>query len=810
MKKKLLRHISATILMACLFILPAFSLKTEIETGIITGKLVDDSTSTPVSFASVALLNAADSSVLSGVITDDNGKFIFADIPYGKYRVKATFVGYKAIDIRNIEVTRQNKMVDLKEMKMTEEVKNLDAAIIVGQRLKGEEKIDRTVFTLNDDIRKASTNALDALKHIPSVSVDFQNNVSLEGQTNIQFYVDGVLRSKEYVQQIKPDMIDKIELITNPGVRYDADVSGVINIVLKKEARYGASGSVKIPLPNPEKIVAEPNANFEYGNQKFRFYISDQLHFERFHGSEKLVTLIDDVNGQPYSYERNGKGINSWQNNYMNYGIDWFLNEKSSLNFLGEWRSWKGISNDYLSYSKIFLGNDLNEYLKTVKDASDKSNNYYFSLFYQRKFNKEGNELKAEVYFNQQNGRTSNAYGETYIDTEDLITPLSFVDRVDLTENLRKNGEFKLDLTFMVKNLRNETGLRTYGAWMNSDFTNKYTVENVPNVDLEEFNYRETRQTAYYNLSGKVKKLAWQAGLRGEYSWIDINSDATADYAVLLPQFSLNQSLPKEQSLKFSYRKQIFRPSINSLNPFETWTDSLHVRRGNPRLDPAIENRFELTYTKNFKANYLSPKLYIKYTNNGIQDNTTFTNEGVTVISQDNVGKNMEYGLGINGAFQVLKRWRLNANFSLYDQRIKTDEAIAGHSKEEIVSYRFNVSNIVTLPKDYTLFMFAFYGSPSISYQRKFTRELLAIFGAEKKFSEKLGVDVIYNPFIKDFKYSQVETTTPGYYESWEGHVDANQLFCFSLTYNFNRGGSKISKINRAVEYERTEGKGGL
>src|SRR5512133_2688454 len=399
MKKKLLRHISANIFMACLFILPAFSLKTEIETRMITGKLVHDSTSTPVSFASVALLNAADSSVLSGVITDDNGKFVFADIPFGKYRVKATFVGYKAIDIRNIEVSRQNKTVDLKEMKMTEEVKNIDAAVIVGQRLKGEEKVDRTVFTLNDDIRKASTNALDALKHIPSVSVDFQNNVSLEGQTNIQFYVDGVLRNKDYVAQIKPDMIDKIELITNPGAKYDADVSGVINIVLKKEARYGMNGSIQIPVPHPDKIVAEPNGNFEYGNQNFRFYIGDRMHFERFNGTEILTTKIDDVNGSPYNYDKRGEGINSWQNNYMNYGIDWFLNEKSSLNFLGEWRNWKGVSNDYLSNSTIYNGNELSQLLRTEKNGLDKSDNYYFSLFYQRKLAKEGDEFKAEVYY---------------------------------------------------------------------------------------------------------------------------------------------------------------------------------------------------------------------------------------------------------------------------------------------------------------------------------------------------------------------------------------------------------------------------
>jgi hypothetical protein len=280
--------------------------------------------------------------------------------------------------------------------------------VIVGQRLKGEEKVDRTVFTLNDDVRKASNNALDALKHIPSVSVDFQNNVSIEGQSNIQFYVDGILRNKEYVAQIKPDMIDKIELITNPGVKYDADVSGVINIVLKKEMRNGVSGSIKLPLPHPTRIVAEPSANIEYGNQRFRIYAGDQLHFERFDGTEMLTTEVDKPSITPYRFEKTGKGVNSWQYNYMNYGIDWFINDRTSLNFLGEWRTWKGVSDNYKSDSKVYNDETLTQFLKSERSGLDRSDNYYFSLYFSRKFKKEGDEMIIEGYFNNETGKSEN------------------------------------------------------------------------------------------------------------------------------------------------------------------------------------------------------------------------------------------------------------------------------------------------------------------------------------------------------------------------------------------------------------------
>ncbi len=743
------------------------------------------------------------------MITNDQGKFQFDDLPYGKYNLKVTFVGYKPVVIKGLEVSKQNKTIDLQNLKIVEDAKKIEEAVIVGQRLKGEEKIDRTVFTINDDVRKASTTALDALKHIPAVTVDFQNNVSLEGRTNIQFYVDGILRNKEYVAQIKPDQIDKIELITNPGVKYDADISGVINIILKKEKRSGVSGSVKIPIPNPNKIVAEPSANIEYGNQKFRIYVGDQMHFERFNGKEILTTQVDNGVTAPYRFEKTGEGINSWQNNYLNYGIDYFINDKTSLNFLGEWRTWKGVNDNYESLSKVYTDDVLTEYVETNRNSLNRSDNYYFSLYFVKKFNKEGNEIKAEGYFNNETGKDNNDYMEYYMDPSDIETVSRIVDRSDLTENLRHNAEIKLDGTFMVKNIKNEVGARTYGSWMGNEFTTTSTIEGVTNETSEEFNYRETRQTAYYNLSGKVKKFAWQAGIRGEYSWLDIDSETTTDYTVLLPQVSLSQGLAKEQTLRLTYRKQIYRPSASDMNPFEVWTDSLHMRMGNPGLDPAIENKIELSYSKNFKSNYISPKVYYRYTNNGIQDVTTVSDEGVTVITQDNIGKNVEYGVSVSGAFQILKHWRFNANVDVFNRIYKTDEATTGHSREEMLSYRFNFSNIVTLPKDFTVFMFAYYGSPNISYQREFSRDILYLFGAEKKFNDKFSMDVIYNPFIKDFMYTKVITTTPGYKESWEGHVDAGQLFCFSITYSFNKG-NKINKIDRNVEYERSQGKGGL
>jgi hypothetical protein len=809
MKTSILGLLAAVLLLVSIVTLPAFSANEEADKGSITGKIIEDSTSLPVSYASVALLNASDSSVLTGKITDERGNFQFEDIPYGKYSLKVSYVGYKPLTIENIELNRENKKVALPEMKLVEEITALQETVIVGQRLKGEEKIDRTVFTLNDDLRKAATSGLDVLKHIPSVTVDLQKNVTLEGQSNIQFYVDGVLRNKDFIAQIDPAMIDKIEVITNPGVKYDADISGVINIVLKKEKKSGVNGSVVIPIFNPKKIVAEPNANIEYGNQDFRIYAGNRSHIERFDGTEIHTTDVNELKSNPYRYSYLGEGRLGFQYNYMNYGIDWFINEKTSLNFLGEWTKWKMVYDNYQSESRVLNDDILSQYLKSKKNSMDKSNNYYFSLFLKKKFNKEENELTAEVYYNRQTGVTKNDYSDCYINLVDLYKVDGIVERNEYIDNLKNNAEFKLDYTFLLKNIKNELGLRTYYSWMNNTYINGSKIEEIINEKVDEFGYNEGRQSAYYNLSGKLKKYSWQAGFRGEYSNIHINSIPSTDYIVLLPQINLSRSMEKEQNIKLSYRRQIFRPSISDLNPFDTWTDSLHVSRGNPNLKPAMENRLELTYSKNFKANYISPKLYFRNMSNGIREITTVNTEGITEITQGNIGRNMEYGVGLNTAVQILKRWRLNANVSLFNRIYHVDQDLPTERKEDKLSCRFNFSNIITLPKDYTIMLMGNYGSPNIGYQRIFSRDMLLLVGAEKKFSDKLSISGFYVPVIKNFMYSKVVTNTPGYHDVTKGELDVKNLFSIEISYKFNHG-KNVNKINRSAEYDKEESKGGL
>ena len=782
--------------------------ESEDDKGIITGQILDKNTSEPISYASVALINQNDMSIVTGVITDEEGKFTIDNIPEGNYIVKVSFIGYKSIEINEISVTRKTKKIELDIAQLEEEIEQLEEVVVTEERLKGEERIDRTVFTLNDDIRNSSSTGLDALKHIPSVTVDFQENVTLEGQSDIQFYVDGVLRNKDFVAQIDPKMIDKIEIMTNPSVKYDADVSGIINIVMKKQKRFGLNGMIKAPLSNPDKILVNPAANLEYGNSKFRIYAADRMHFEGFNGKEFLSTEVDNTYGQPYFNDRVGQGKNNWYFNFLNYGIDWFLSDKSSLNLYGEWRNFQGKGNDFLFTNKRYENNTMVSYYESLRDSKDDNNNYVLSLFYKQKMNKEENQLTAEVYAQQQHNVSYSDFIDSYFTGNDFTTVDNVVYRSENTDNIKNTFEFKLDYTFVLKKVKNEAGIRAYTHWMDNDYINGYTIEQSPTEVTDNFKYQETRQVAYYDISGAIKKWTWQVGVRAENSNIEIDETTSTGYFTLLPQFNINRSIKDNQSLKLSYRRKIYRPSIEQLNPFTTWIDSLHYRQGNPDLDAALENRFELTYSANLGSNYISPKIYLRFTENGIADISAITNDGITEIGQDNIGEFYEYGFAVNTALQVFKPLRMNGNFAIFNQQVSSNQNWTVDSKEEKMGYRVGLTNILILPKNYSIILIAFYNSPTINYQRVFSRDFLCLVGGEKTFSDKAKLEFFYNPFIKDFTYSQVETRAPGYHENWKGVVDVQHIFAIEFTYRFSIGGN-VKKINRSTEFEN-EGGGGL
>jgi hypothetical protein len=209
----------------------------------IRGKVCFQKDHTPVQFASVALLNLPDSAMLTGVITLTDGGYMLEKVKPGEYFVKSSFVGYKPSGKR-VTVTEGKTEFTVDTIFLDEITKALSEVTVVGERLKGKEMVDRTVYAIPEVISKASSNGYEILKKIPQVNVDFQNNVTLNGSSNFIIQVDGRQRDREFLARLLPSDIQSIEIISNPSGKYEGNIDGVINIILKKEARYGMNGNI--------------------------------------------------------------------------------------------------------------------------------------------------------------------------------------------------------------------------------------------------------------------------------------------------------------------------------------------------------------------------------------------------------------------------------------------------------------------------------------------------------------------------------------------------------------------------------------
>jgi hypothetical protein len=765
-------------------------------TGMILGTVADQVSNEPVAFATIALFNTNDTThVIKGVVTDGQGKFVINGIPMGNYDVKITYVGYNPVVIKDVTLNRGQREVVLPKTTLSENIAAINEVQIVQERLKGEDRIDKTIFTINDQVRNSSTSGLDLLKHIPAVSVDFQENVTLEGKSDILFYVDGIERNKDFVAQLDPKLIDKVEIITNPGVKYSADISGVINIVLVKEPRVGINGSLKMDVPHPTIVLFNPRGNLEYGTQHFRTFVGYRLHLEKFNVQTLLQKSMNDAEN-PYYVEIKGDGENMWNNGSGNFGFDWFINETSSLNFYSELRHHNSREKGFSFNESIYMENQLTDYQVNNKSSINGGLSTFYSLFYKKKLNDKGNELTVEANYYDYDGGQESDFNYTEYDPANinlLLNNTSFTEDVD---NNRSNGELKADYTYVSGKIKQEIGYRGYYQWMKNE-------KNLSNHNgTENFEYNEIRNTGYYSLTGNVKKITLQGGIRYENSIFQIPGEENINFDILLPQFKVSYKINDAQNLKISYRKQVYRPNIQDLNPFELFIDSTLVRRGNPEMKPAIDNKTELSYSLNFKNNYISPSAYFTYTKNGISEYSRVENN-ITVISQANILDRYEYGLSVNGAAQIFKFMRLNFYGAGFNRAIENDGL-----KNEKISWRTHLTGIYMLPKEFVAFTMFNYNSPNIGYQREYRRGLLFIVGVEKPLWKKAKISAFYNPFIKDFMYSQVSTVYGNTTEDWEGNLDIRNVFAIEFTYTFNYG-KKIHKINRSTEYDK-DGGGGM
>src|SRR5664280_1069145 len=295
----------------------------------IKGKVCLEKDKSPVQFASVALVQLPDSNMVTGVITLTDGGYLFEKVKPGTYFMKASFVGYRPNGKKVTVATGQGEIA-VDTIYLAETTASLSEVTVVAERLKGKEMVDRTVYAIPAVIAKTSTNGYDILKKIPQVNVDFQNNITLNGSSNFIIQVDGRQRDRDFLNKLLPSDIQSIEIISNPSGKYEGNIDGVINIILKKEARYGMNGNAGLNIKPFNKPTSQATGSLDYSMGKITFYITGFSYLQKLNIN---TTNTSNFVMNDSTTSMSGTGAMKVTSSSVNTGFDYYMNDKNNLSF---------------------------------------------------------------------------------------------------------------------------------------------------------------------------------------------------------------------------------------------------------------------------------------------------------------------------------------------------------------------------------------------------------------------------------------------------------------------------------------------
>lgn len=662
-------------------------------TIIIKGKVEEETSKQPMPYTTIALYNAVDSSLVTGSVTNDLGVFTIETRP-GKYYITIEFISYEKKIIGDIEVKKTSPMLDLGTIALSVSSVALNEVEVRAERSTMEFNLDKKVFNVGKDLANQGGNASDILDNVPSVTVDVEGNVSLRGQGNVRILVDGkpsslVGSDGSGLRNIPATMIDKIEVVTNPSARYDAEgMTGIINIILKKEKKKGVNGSFDFNVGYPTRLGTAINLN--YRRNKMNFFVNYGVNYNKRPGRSGLyleiyrgdTTRISDVER---TYLRGG-----WSNN-IRTGMDFFATDKITLTGALSYRT--GLENnettleyqDYLNTTENLVG-----YSNRFNDEIEDESRLEYSINFKKKFDKKDQLWTADIQFSKSEEVEDSDISETFYDSNGqtiggILKQRSRNDekfrnilfQTDYNYPFKEKGKIEVGLRLNLRNVDNDILIEEYENfnWVN--------LTNLSNT----IEYSENIYAAYVMLGDKFGKFSYQTGLRYEYSDIETYLLQTQErnprtYGNFFPSAVLNYEFSEKSAVQASYSHRIRRPRFRELNPFYSYSDARNLYSGNPDINPQFTHAFEVSYLRFFEKGSLSSAIYYRHTNDVVTRLRTVLDDDVSLILPLNIGVDDSYGLEFNFSYNPFNWWRLNgdANFfrsitdgTTYDENLYSD-----------------------------------------------------------------------------------------------------------------------------------------
>ncbi|MCU0348500.1 MAG: TonB-dependent receptor, partial [Saprospiraceae bacterium] len=646
-------------------------------TAQVKGQVTDAQTGAPLAYATVSLFSQNDSLLVDGTITDDAGVFSIEAKP-GSYFAKVEFLAYETFFIEKIEVKKG--LTDLGNIQLRQEATQLNEVVVQAEKSTMQMSLDKRVFNVGKDLANAGGNAAELLSNIPSVQVDVEGNVSLRGSTNVRILIEGKpsglvsVNGSGGLQQLQGSMIERVEIITNPSARYEAEgVGGIINIILKKEQRNGFNGSVDLIAGHPSNYGLALNVN--YRHERLNFFVNYGITRRTSPGDGSIYQRSfpgDTLFG--YRQTRVSDQIVFAQN--ARAGLDFYFNPKNTLTAAYSLRRTDGDRTVDMTF-RDFAGTEANLTRIFTRRQFEKEAEPYseYALTYKKTFDRKGQEFIGEARVLDYWESSDQDYTEKFYNTD--FNPTGEPDRLQNSYNYESERQYLLQADYVQpigKEGKIEGGFRSSIRDMDNDFVLREQFNGIwdtlPGFD-DQFLYLENIHAAYGIYGNKKGNFGYQVGLRAERTVIETelveSKQVNArDYNNFFPSAHLTYDLPKENAVQVSYSRRVRRPRYNDLSPFITFSDERNFWSGNPDLNPEFTDAYELGHIKYFGQGSLSSSIYYRHTTGKIERIRRVNAEGIANTRPENLSTEDAFGLEFTSAYNPAKWMKLDANFNFF------------------------------------------------------------------------------------------------------------------------------------------------
>jgi hypothetical protein len=785
-----------------LFALLFFSLAdAQTQSGKISGLILDNARK-PLDGATVILLSAKDSAVVSTQLSNHDGSFNFQNLKDNVYLVKVSYVGYKNYRSGTI-ILNQEKPVHLPAIILSPTGKTLKEVAITGQKAYIQQKVDRTVVNVGALLSNTGATALEVLAKVPGVQVDADGNITFKGKSGVLVMIDdkptylSAANLVTYLRSLLSSSLDQIELMDNPPAKYDAaGNAGVINIKTKKNTLRGLNAIVSANYAQGFYGRSNESINFNYRINKFNLFANVSYNRQKTFRRLEIDRSYLDASGNLASSLNDISYFRPVRNNTnIKAGMDFYLSNKTTWGVV--FTSTIAPNHDSSPvYSLLYNGSgQLDSTINTLNTSKNKFTSRGINLNYTHKYDSTGRQLTFDLdYIRNESGSNQlfvnntilpdNTLTESQVISSDLPSAINiYAAKVDYSHPLKGKAKF-------------EAGVKS--SYVNTDNAANYfnIINNISTIDYNNTNrflYKENINAAYLNFNKTIKRFSLQTGLRLENTngnGHQLGNVKIADssfvnhYTNLFPTayLSYNVDTAGHNVLVLSYGRRIGRPNYGSLNPFTFFVDKFTYFSGNPFLKSEFTNNYKVAYS--FKSLFTLAATYNNTTN--VQGETIRKEGNIFISTTGNIGRQKTLNFSASTNFHLARWWAVNLYAEVYKNTYQ-GAFYTGYLKQSQLTFSMNGNQQFTISKTWSAELSGWYNTGGTYGQFVSIPTGMLNAAIQKKIlnnkgSIKLNVQDVFGTFSPSGSITNIVGATASYHN----FVDT-QVATLSFTYSFGK-----------------------